>query len=206
MAYTISADELKKTLPGYNPTQSEKFHDESQRLADAAYDVALRDREETTVVLTCGGSASGKSEYVSAYLEKRKVIIFDGTLSTLKRAHDKIKKAQAAGKTIEIHAVMPKVFFIAFLVFLNRPRKFPAKHFYRTHSDSRKTLLEVAQIYPKIPITLIMSSSVVRDDKNGMNFEKLSFPSRAELIEFLRKRQYTEEEVRQRARTIGGLP
>jgi len=80
MAFIISADDIKKTLLGYVPEKSEFFHRESAKLADVQFAAALKDRPEKTVVLMAGGTASGKTEYVSAYLQKRRVIIFDGTL------------------------------------------------------------------------------------------------------------------------------
>jgi hypothetical protein len=64
----ISADDLKKTLPGYSPEKSEQFHSESAHLADKQFEQALKSRPEKTVILMAGGTASGKSEYVSAYL------------------------------------------------------------------------------------------------------------------------------------------
>ncbi len=79
MAYIICSDDIKQTLPGYNPAEAETFHVQSTTLADQALDHALQTRPEKKVILMSGGSASGKSEYVSAYLSRRKVIISDGT-------------------------------------------------------------------------------------------------------------------------------
>jgi hypothetical protein len=60
MAYIISADEIKKTLQGYNPGRSEEFHSTAAKLADKAFVQALKDQSEETVILMCGGTASGK--------------------------------------------------------------------------------------------------------------------------------------------------
>lgn len=195
MAYIIAADEIKKTLPGYKPENSEVFHRESARLADKAYAQALKDRPEKTVVLMAGGSASGKSEYVSAYLEKRKIIILDGTLPSIEGAGIKIRKAQKAGKHIQIHLVLPDSLLVAFIAFLNRERKFSLEHFYRTHSNSRKTVLEVAQLYDDLDIEIYVSDVDFVGVGSTMSFKHLNFSNRRELIEFLEQNQYTEDEI-----------
>jgi len=193
VAYIISADEIKKTLPGYDPGHSEDFHTASAKLADKAYVKALKERSEDTAILMCGGSASGKSEYVSVYLEDKPVIILDGTLPSFEGAKIKIRKALKAGKTVEVHCVLPESLLIAFIAFLNRDRKFPVEHFYRTHSSARKTILEVAKGFPDIAIKLIVSHGA---EGAGMSFTEKQFESGNALIEFLEAQQYTEEEIR----------
>lgn len=193
MAYIISADEIKKTLPGYDPARSEDFHSTSAKLADKAFAQALKERLEETIILMCGGTASGKSEYVSAYLENKSVIILDGTLPSFGGAKIKIGKALKAGKTVQVHCVMPESLLVAFVAFLNRERKFSVEHFYRTHSSSRKTILEVAKHFPNVEIKLITSHGA---EGSGMSFSEIEFGSRSLLIEFLEARQYTEEEIR----------
>lgn len=193
MAYIISADEIKKTLPGYNPEHSEEFHVASAKLADKAYARALKDCPEQKVILMCGGSASGKSEYVSAYLEQLPVIILDGTLPSFEGAKIKIRRALKAGKIIEVHCVLPESLLIAFIAFLNRDRKFPVEHFYRTHSSARKTVLEVAKAFPDVAIKLITSHGA---ESSGMSFTEKQFEDRDALVELLEAQQYTEEEIR----------
>ncbi len=196
MAYIISADDIKKTLPGYDPNNSDKFHRESARQADKLYTSALKTRPEKTVILMSGGTASGKTEYISAYLRRRKAIVVDGTMPTYEGAKIKIRNAQKCGKKIEVHAVLPLSLETAFIAFLNRDRKFPPEHFYRTHSSSRKTLLEIAKEFPEIPILVVFSESSTRKGKYKMNFTKLLLPARRPLIDFLTQNQYTEEEIK----------
>lgn len=141
----------------------------------------------------CGGSASGKSEYVSAYLEDKSVIILDGTLPSFKGAKIKIRNALKAGKKIEVHCVLPESLLIAFIAFLNRDRKFPVEHFYRTHSSARETVLEVAKTFPDVTIKLIVSHGA---EGAGMSFTEKQFENRDALIEFLGAQQYTEKEIR----------
>ena len=199
MAYIINADDIKKTLPGYNPDRSELFHRESAKLADASYAKAIKERPEPLVILMAGGTASGKSEYVSAYLQDVEAIVFDGTLPSLIGAEIKIKKALKASKQIEVHCVLPKSFFVAFTAFLNRDRKFPNEHFYRTHSATRKTVLAVAERFPNIVIKIIISDVQGSDSDPTMEFLELNFPNRDALIEFLQRAQYTEDSIKRQS-------
>lgn len=193
MAYIIAADEIKKTLPGYTPDQAAGFHGASAKLADKAYGRALKERPEETVILMSGGAASGKSEYVSVYLEQKEAIVLDGTLPTLEGAIIKIRNALKAGKQVEICCVMPLSLLVAFVAFLNRDRRFPAEHFYRTHSSSRKTPMAVVEQFPEVRIRIIISNG---DEFSGMTFTEKQFTNRQQIIEFVNKCQYTELEIR----------
>lgn len=196
MAFIISADEIKKTLLGYSPSKSELFHRTSAKLADKAYEKALKERPEKTVILMSGGTASGKSEYVSAYLAKRSVIVLDGTLPSFEGAKIKIKKAQKAGKKIEIHLVMPNNLLVAFIAFLNRERKFSPEHFYRTHSNSRRTVLDVAQSFSDILIRIFISDVDFIGSEQTMSFKELKPRDQHNLIEFMKRNQYNEEDIK----------
>jgi hypothetical protein len=193
MAHIINADDLKETLPGYDPARSELFHRESAKLADVSYAKAVKERSEPLVILLAGGTASGKSEYVSVYLQKIEAIVFDGTLPSFTGAEIKIKKALKTKKRIAIHCVLPESFFIAFTAFLNRDRTFPNEHFYRTHSATRKTILSIAERFPDITIKIIMSNV----SNSIMTFRELRFSTRGKLIEFLQHEQYTEDSIKQ---------
>lgn len=195
MAFIIAADEIKKTLPGYTPDQAEGFHETSAKLADKAYARALKERSEDAVILMSGGAASGKTEYISEYLTNIEAIALDGTLPTFEGARIKIRNAHKSGKTVEVHAVLPSSLSVAFIAFLNRDRKFPVEHFYRTHSSSRKTLLEVAEQFPDVSIKLFISHG---DPTPGMIFTEPEFTNRQQMIEFVKSQQYTEEEIRNR--------
>lgn len=196
MAYIISADEIKKTLHGYDPEHSDVLHRESARLADKKYEDALKKRKEKTVILMSGGTASGKTEYISAFLKERTTIIFDGTMPTLEGAKIKINKALRCGKRVEIHAVLPTSLETAFIAFLNRDRKFPPEHFYKTHSSSRQTLLEIARKFPEIPIEVVFSDNVKTGNDYKMTFTKLLLPNRGILVAYLAENQYTEDEIK----------
>lgn len=191
MAILISADDLKETIPGYDPKKSHMVHVESARLADAQYDETIRTSEFNQVVLLSGGSASGKTEFMSEYLLDKPLIIVDGTLPTLEGAKIKIRKALKRGKRVKIIAVWPADLKVAFAAFLQRDRKYPDEHFYRTHSQSRKTLLELAQTDLNIEIEVYENHF----DEEGLVFYQYTFDDKAHLIEELKDNQYTEEEI-----------
>ena len=196
MAYIISADDIKESLPGYDPEHSEKFHHDSARIADKQYQDCLKHRQEKTVILMSGGTASGKTEYVSAYLKNREVVVFDGTLPSFEGASIKVKRALKYNKKVEIHAVMPLDLRRAFIAFLNRDRKFPPEHFFATHSQCRKTLLEIAQNIQDIKIDVYFSETAINKSKIDTKFTKLWVANRGMLIEFLNDIQYTEDEIK----------
>ena len=191
-AFVISADEIKKTLPGYTPAQSGKFHRESTRLADKKYTQAVKTSSCHKVILLSGGSASGKTEYMSGYLLKQNAIIIDGTLPTIDGFKIKLRAAKQRGKQIEIHAVIPDDLKRAYTAFLERERKYDEKYFYITHSQSRKTLLDITREYSDIHITLI-ESHVGKD--NLMSFDQLKFDKINKKIDYLNNIQYSEEEI-----------
>ncbi|CAN5689723.1 hypothetical protein BH23PAT2_BH23PAT2_09420 [soil metagenome] len=197
MAFIISADDIKKNLPGYDPKHSDVLHRESARLADKEFEKALKTRQEIKVILMSGGTASGKTEYVSAYLKNRNVIIFDGTLPSFEGAKIKCAKVAKSGKSIEVHAVMPISLQKAFIAFLNRDRKFPPEHFFRTHSACRKTLLEITREMPAVTVRVFFSESIISKDQIDTKFTELSIPNRGVLIEYLEQNQYTENELKQ---------
>lgn len=196
VAFIISADDIKKTLPGYDPEHSDKMHSESAHIADRAYTEALKTRSEKTVILMSGGTASGKTEYISAYLRGKRAIIFDGTLPKFEGAKIKIRMALKRGKKVEIHAVLPFSLENAFIAFLNRDRKFPPEHFFITHSSSRKTLLEVANNFPDISIKIFFSQYKQSSNGTDTMFAQLPASDHSTLIDFLENNQYTEDIIK----------
>lgn len=191
MAIIISADELKKTIPGYDPNQSHIVHTESAKLADVLYAKAVGESDLKEVVLLSGGAASGKTEFMSEYLANGPYIIVDGTLPSLQGAKIKTRKALKGGKEVTIVAVWPADLRVAFAAFLQRDRKFPDEHFYRTHSQSRKTLLEIAKSDLDVEIKLYENHY----EDNELTFYEYTFDSKVQLIEKLEASQYTEQEI-----------
>lgn len=179
-------------MQGYHPSKAELFHRESAKIADKEFAQALKNLQEKNVILMSGGSASGKTEFISGYLIDSDGIVCDSTLSTIEGAKIKIQKILKAQKTPKIYAVFPDNLERAFTAFLSRDRRFNDEHFYRTHSGSRKTLLWIAQNYPQIEIKIFESKYLQKGD---MQFYEFKFTNHELLIEFLTKSQYTENEI-----------
>lgn len=192
MAIVISADEIKKQLPDYTPEKSEDFHSESAKLADKQFGRVLKESLLQEVILLNGGTASGKSEFLSTQLIDLECIILDATLSTEKGARNKLRQIFKSGKTPHIYAVVPDDLRRAFIAFLNRERKFGDKYFYKTHSGSRKTLLWIALEYPDIEIKVV-ESSYTRDHQ--LQFAQIKFANKAQLIDYLAGLQKTEDDI-----------
>lgn len=192
MAVIISADEIKKELKGYIPNLAEQFHNESARIADQEFEKAVTDTSYKEVILVCGGSASGKSEFLATQLASRESVIFDGTLSSTKRAERKLKKIIKENKTPVIYAIIPDDLKRAFIAFLRRDRKFRDTHFYRTHSSSRKTLLWIILNYPKVEINIVESSYT---SSKELQFIRIKLDNRQKLIEYLTSLQMTEDDI-----------
>ncbi len=192
MAQVISADEIKKTFPGYLPEKAEQFHHESARKADRDFLNALKSNPYHDVILLNGGTASGKSEFLATQLARKRCVVLDATMTTEKGASIKIREIRKAGKAPVIYSVIPDSLNRAFIAFLNRDRKFSDEHFYRTHSGSRKTLLWIATNYPEIDVNIIESSYT--QDQN-LQFAKIEFPKRQELISYLNGIQLTEDDI-----------
>ena len=87
----IEIDAYKKKIPGYDPNKPDVWHRESAKLADLDFRKALKNPRYKRVILMCGGSASGKSEFVSSNLKGKKAIVYDGTLSSIEGVKVKIR-------------------------------------------------------------------------------------------------------------------
>src|SRR3990167_4806109 len=185
----ISADDIKKELPGYSPDRAEEFHLESAKLADKRFDEYLKSSSCKEVILMSGGPASGKTEFVSEYLMDKDVLIFDGILPTEQGAKIKIDRIKKAGKTPMVYAVWPQDLRQAYVAFLHRDRKYSDEHFYTKHASARKTLLSIAQNYPDVKIK-IYKNAYLEDD---LSFTEIQFDTRNDLIAFLEDNQYSKE-------------
>jgi hypothetical protein len=195
VAVVISADEIKKLLPGYSPKRVEQFHNTSAKLADREFKKQLAQSGYKTVILLNGGSASGKTEFILTQLIHRKLVIFDGTMPSREGAKIKIKSVLKAGKMVRVYSVIPDNLRRAFIAFLNRDRKFSDTHFYRTHSQSRKTLLWIAKNYPNIELNIIESSY---DHNDKLLFNRLEFDKQEDLLKYLFSIQLDEDDIIQR--------
>ena len=64
----ISSDAIKESLPNYDPHHAELFHNESRVIADERFTEVLKENSFSNVILMCGGSASGKTEFLVTQL------------------------------------------------------------------------------------------------------------------------------------------
>ena len=192
MAQIISADEIKKTLPNYTPDQAEAFHKESARQADRIFSKTLKENSSKQVILLNGGTAAGKTEFMSTQLGRKSCIIFDATMYTELGAENKLRQIIKAKKVPVIYAVIPDDLRRAFISFLNRDRKFSDTHFYKTHSGSRKTLLWLATSYPSVEINIIESSYT---SKQKLQFARIVFENKQKFIDYLTRLQMSESDI-----------
>ena len=192
MADIISADEIKKQLPNYSPDKAEDFHHESTHQADKLFSKTLKSSSLRDVILLYGGTASGKTEFLSTQLIKKDCIIFDATLSNQEFAKNKIREIKKRNKHLIVYSVIPDDLKRAFTAFLNRERKFSDTHFYKTHAGSRKTLLWIAQNYPDIEINIVESSY---SPSGKLQFLQIQFDNRQKLTEYLTGKQLTENDI-----------
>ena len=194
MTILISSDEIKKTLPDYNPNHAENYQSESTKLADKSFYEHLNHSDSVEVIIMAGGAASGKTEFLATHLEDNNTdkIILDTTLSTIIGARIKISKIIKLGKKPVLYYVVPDSLYRAYIAFLNRDRKFRDEHFFRTHSGSRKTLLWVIDNYPEISINII-ESSYTKDQK--LQFARIEFLNRDELGKYANRIQLSEADI-----------
>lgn len=192
MAIIISADEIKKELQDYSPDRAEEFHHQSAKIADKLFYKNLKNKSYSKVILLSGGTASGKTEFLSTHLSRKDNIVLDATLSTILGAKNKLRQVIKAKKTPIIYSIIPDELKRAFVAFLNRDRKFSDVHFYKTHSGSRATLLWVAINYPDMEINIVESSYTL-DGK--LQFSQLKFDNKQMLLDYLTKKQMTENDI-----------
>jgi len=178
----IEIDSYKKKIPGYNPKKADK--DFKQLLKSSSY---------SKVILMCGGSASGKSEFVSSHLINTKAIVYDGTLSTVEGAKVKIRNILRSKKTVEISAIIPDSISKSFAAFIERDRKIPIDVFIQTHYGCRNSLNWISKHYPKIPINIFESSTI----NSKLKISKLLFKSHKMRDIFITQVQKTKDEIEQ---------
>ena len=196
----ISIDELKKALPGYTPKKADNFHSESAKIANKLFDQEIKKIKNQDVVLMCGGSASGKSEFIEKFFitEKFEGMIFDSTLSTFEIAKIKIKEIKKSGNVPIICFILPDDLKRCFAAFNKRDRKIPESRFYETHSGARKVVLWIGENYPEIEILIYQNSYQPKNlEEDLLSFALLEFEEAQERIAFLKRSQFSEEEIRE---------
>jgi len=193
----IDLDEIKKEIPGYSPEKADEFHEQSAKIANKIFDMRLKEMKNQNIVLMCGGSASGKSEFLAKFLpESFEGIVFDSTFSTPEGAEIKIKNMQKSGNTPILCVILPKNLKDSFTAFQNRERKIPEYRFYETHSGARKTALWVAKNFPEVEILVYENQYDAFDqEEEELPYSQKQFDDKEDLLEFLQEIQYTEEGI-----------
>lgn len=228
MFKVISIDEEKEFLPGYLPEKADDFHIESAKTANKKFDSELKKIKNKKVILMCGGSASGKTEFVEKFCpifdekknENLEGLIFDSTLATELGAKIKIEKIIKSKNIPVICFVLPQNLRRCFKAFQNRERKVPKNRFFETHNGSRKTALWIVKNYPEVEI-LIYTNKLVDKSDIKYNLEKelfenksslkvdlssvelkyylTKFGSKKEVLEFLESIQFSVKELEQKS-------
>lgn len=195
----ISIDELKKALPGYSPQKADDFHSESAKLANKLFDEELKKIKNKKVVLMCGGSASGKTEFIEKFFitENFDGIVFDSTLSKIDGTKIKIKKIKKSGNEPIVCFILPDNLKRCFSAFNKRDRKIPEIRFYETHSGARKTALWLAKEFSEIEILIYQNSYQPKNiEEDQLFFALLEFENKKEMLNFLEEKQISEEEIK----------
>lgn len=193
MALVINCDTIKESLDGYNPAEAEKFHTTSAKQADKEYEIAIKNakkNEYESVIFLCGGSASGKTEFVDSHLKELNAIILDSTFSSKEGAKNKIRPAKKKNLKISVYFIQPASLIASYQTFLGRDRQFPVEYFIKTHIGARKTALLLLEEYPEIQFNYIINQSF----DQRIRFESLLLEPK-DMIEILVTEQLTEDEI-----------
>lgn len=214
MYKVISIDEEKESIPGYSPGNAEDFHAESAKNANKKFDQELKKIKNKKVILMCGGSASGKTEFIAKFCptenyrqsEEVSGIVFDSTLPTEEGAKVKIKKILKSKNVPVVCFILPYSLSRCLRAFHERDRKIPESKFFETHSGARKVALWIAKHYPEIELLIYYNRLIeeaggsdgdlqISDNEYGLGFVEISFDNKNEMISFLEKSQCSEEEI-----------
>jgi hypothetical protein len=208
----VSIDEEKESLLGYSPDKADDFHIESAKSANKKFDQELKKIKNKKVILMCGGSASGKTEFIEKFCPTIKIdenddlegIVFDSTLATENGAETKIRNIKKSGNIPIVCLILPISLRDSFSAFCKRDRKIPETKFYETHSGARKVALFLAQKYLDVEMLVYVNSYDRGNlEENELSFARVDFEDSAEnnakeeLINFLQQNQFSEEEILQ---------
>jgi hypothetical protein len=210
----ISIDEEKEFLTGYSPKKAGDFHIESAKNANKKFDQELKKITNKKVILMCGGSASGKTEFIAKFcpietVEESEIVgvVFDSTLATESGAEVKIRNITKSGNIPVVCLILPYSLSRCLKAFHQRDRKIPESRFFETHYGARRVSLWIAKNYPDIEILIYYNRLIEEADKSdgdlkitkiegGLGFVEISFENRSELIVFLEESQCSEEEIK----------
>ncbi len=165
----INTDSARELSPDYvaDRTQSAAVHEPSSFIANRMFEAALKEPAPegtaNTVLFTAGGTGAGKT-VGSAVLgdSKPPQILYDNNMSSYDSSVNKIEKALAAGKQVEIqyvHRDAMDAFANGMLPRATRMgRTVPIDSHVDTHTGAPETLLKIADKYaddPRVHIRVI---------------------------------------------------
>jgi hypothetical protein len=170
----IEVDEYKKKVKDYDPRNSEEFHSESGKLADADFKKCLKSKQYKRVIFMAGGTASGKTEYAYSYLKHKDQLIYDGTLKNFTGFTTKLQKVKKYSKTSKVKVVfiIPGDWVKSFEVFSKRERKMKPNVFFETHI---KSLFSISRILNETKYRVEIYISSVEDGKDKLAYKRIVF-------------------------------
>ena len=165
-------------------------------MANNAFEDGIKSGNYDSVILMCGGSASGKTEYINTQLLNRNVIIVDSTLSYIDSITIKLQKIKNKMKIVVIF-IRPASLLSCFTIFLNRKRLFHYSHFVRTHSGARQVFLHILENFTDIECKYFISElSPFEDLLKGSKVGFLEVDlTRQEMIQAILNTQISQEEI-----------
>lgn len=193
----IDPDALKKEAGDFNPKNHEKYSAQAKE----NYKKALAENTNETVKFTAGGSGSGKSELILDAISKDfDGIIVDGTLADFGSAVKKINQAEAAGKKVEIYAILPRIESAWKFVQkreLKTGRGVPLKDFIEKHVGFVRTLRKLLE--EGYPVFLKDTREIYsKTEAKWMPF----IENRKVLIDKLKKVEYSEIELERKLQNV----
>jgi hypothetical protein len=130
-AIIIDMDSYKEKIEGYEPDHAQKVQTESAKLANKEFEKCLKLESIKEIILICGGSASGKTEFIDWHLKTiDNTLIFDSTLSSYNGAINKIRPTLKKGKKIRVILILPSTIESAYIAYLKKKKKVPCRTFY----------------------------------------------------------------------------
>ena len=180
----IEVDKYKKKIKGYDPAHSELFHSESGKLADKDFYKHVVSKKIDTVVFLAGGTASGKTEFASLYLQDKNLLVYDGTMKSVKGFEIKYKKIKKLKhiKKIRVVLIIPNNIYDSLAVFVERPRKMPIDTFIETQINSRKSILKILENDFDVELEIYLSAYT----KRGLTYVPFSYVNKEILQVFIK--------------------
>ena len=150
----IEIDAFKKQIAGYDPKNSEDFHEASAKLADKVFYTELKSGKYSEVVFLAGGAASGKTEFASIFLQQENILVYDGTMQNVAGFEIKLKKIIKfiPQSKVRVILITPANLSVAYKVFLGRERVMSDDTFIRTQVNSKLSVLNILENHPEVNV------------------------------------------------------